>query len=306
MRNYSSQYNVISQGDIVKKKIMFIFLIFFISCNPSLKKYDSESECSTIISGEVKSSHEWISAKDCLFFNKKSSKPLFGKIIEMREDGVLFNPDDAPLFKRPTQFYAFEELRGIINISGEILLGTIPKKYCNVTSIEFELVNQDSTIEQTSITLTLNSNEYFSYCIQPGTYKIENLTLNTRKKIIHPCTIIPEIKLTVKEGYNNLLGSFNFDLSHFDRDESIILGYKLNDGRLHLTDNISIGSTLTDLNLRYDFMKDDQIFDIDGIHILDISYSEVDKNIKLPVALDPLFIDRNPIENEIKDMLKSK
>ena len=70
------------------KKVLFLILTLLLSCNSSLKKYHAGSECSTVISGEVKSSHKWSSAKDCLFFKKHRSKALFGKIIEMKDDGM--------------------------------------------------------------------------------------------------------------------------------------------------------------------------------------------------------------------------
>lgn len=192
-----------------------ILITFLTSCSTTeLTKYDSQNPCFTTIEGIFKSSiPKWNGETPILVMNRVGSDPerLSGKVVEIRENGVLFDEDRRSAIHNPEPaFYAKDEIHSFVDENGKLVFG--------------ENLHYDHTVKQ--LKLIFNSklkdsidpysfkakqDEIFSYCITPGSYEIDKILVQRGKGYQDISKKNIGLEFTVENSKSNYLGTLYLD-----------------------------------------------------------------------------------------------
>lgn len=97
-----------------------------------------------------------------------------GEIIEYNEKGVLFNEDRRSLVNTPEQeYYSENEIYSLIGDDGSILIGEYPDQEYETRYFIFFL--KETGTEEFISGIKLEPGKAFSYCVDPGEYKLESI-----------------------------------------------------------------------------------------------------------------------------------
>jgi hypothetical protein len=196
-------------------KICSVFVLAFLlySCSnyQNLKTKIENPGCQTTISGNLHYNFKF-SNKDTIMLLKRNISDILikGKIIEKTNEGFIFDPNKRDGHDEGPKLYNFEDIKYIIGLDGKFIYGDLfdSIKFDNF-SLKLTLSKFDSSIVKPYISsIVINANEPFDYCIEPGKYKIREISTLFFK---HYSIDLPEIIFDVEKGKDNYLGDIYLD-----------------------------------------------------------------------------------------------
>ncbi len=205
----------------------------FLSSNCSqtikLKEIAKTPECQTTIEGFYAAPVRWDGPKPALIKKNGSRNRLVkGEIVSYDENGVTFDPEKGSLLFDPKpKYYRFKDISCAIDESGNVIGGKIPRKYVTLYDIEIHLAHVSKPETVKPYLLKLIPNEQFGYCIEPGTYKVENVIFvqsNGDKDIgvsFHP------FSLEIEANKTNYVGNWSLNMDHRIAADSVYIPVKI-------------------------------------------------------------------------------
>lgn len=199
---------------LMKKVFWILTVLFFFNACSSFQKLQPKQEnpdCKTSISGSLHYNFRG-NNKDTILILKRNLSDLLlkGRIIEKTSEGFIFDPDKRNEHDEQTKLYKFDDIKYIIGLNGNLIFGAFPDSMeYDSLSLKITISKVDSTvIKPFPLSMVINSNESFSYCIEPGLYRIREIVITG---FHHYSLILPEITFEVTKGYDNYLGDIYLD-----------------------------------------------------------------------------------------------
>jgi hypothetical protein len=217
---------------------------------------------------------------------------FYGKILEKNSEGIIFDPDKEGLFYNPEpKLYPYSDIQCAIDSEGNIVYGGLPEIYTNIWSMNLELIQTTKPNEE-PIMLILEANHPFSYCLNPGVYKVKGIRFRSNRSYIDESISLPKLTLTINQDCFNYIGDLFLDYASQKEPSICIIQTKtLTPGIgfvLGVIENITGGVKGADYYYR-------KTWDVDNPkHSLRISVdSAFSTSVKLPIQLSPLQFEEN-------------
>ncbi|MDD5529486.1 MAG: hypothetical protein PHX21_05590 [bacterium] len=209
--------------------IIFLFTSLFLSCTKSqVIPLSKKQDCLTSIEGYYSCKDKWIGEKPALILWENGNFIIIkGKVISYDEKGVNFDPDKEGAFYDPKpHYYLFNEIETFIDETGKVISGAIPNEYSQTLSIAISLKSTVNPKLKT-ISLLLNPNKDFGFCIPAGTYSISEISFIDKNKNIDCGVHYPEILITIDENCSNYIGNlFLYPEDSIIKKDSILIPIK--------------------------------------------------------------------------------
>lgn len=210
---------------MVKKKLGIIMpvllLAYFLSgCSSrELTKYADDNSCLTTLEGNYYKETGANCDHPAVFLKMpRNPKLMEGNIVSVDSSGILFDPDKVGFYDEDETHYSYDTLYGVIDAKGKLIYGNIPDYYAVSQRLVVEL--EKSETKKIS-ELVLQPNEPFSYCIEPGQYKITGLKFIDKKDVQDIGTDFPVVSFSIEAGKANYMGNIYADYK--TRDETNVL-----------------------------------------------------------------------------------
>ncbi|HKB85006.1 MAG TPA: hypothetical protein VKD08_02465, partial [Ignavibacteriaceae bacterium] len=112
-----------------------------------------------------------------------------------------------------------------VDTSGKAIYGEVPGKFLlgMHMNIELEDVNQP---QRTKLIMELKPDHSFAYCMQPGEYRVKQITWENENKDVLESVDLPEITLTIDTGKVNYLGEIYIDTKKPGDPGTLSIPYK--------------------------------------------------------------------------------
>lgn len=180
--------------------------------------------CSTTVVGFFHSGKFWIGKAPkfirpaiCVKDGEGNNREVIpGKVIALREKGIVFLPKKVTLLYTPdTAFFSFDKVVWAIGESGKVVYGELPKGTEQVVwSAKLEL-SDTAQPEAEHIAMELDPNKPFAYCIPPGTYRVTKITYDADAGEGEECKdesdSLPDILMRVYPHTANYIGDLYLD-----------------------------------------------------------------------------------------------
>ena len=190
--------------------ISLLILPLFFNCATKLKVVKKNQDCNTSIVGFYCPEMIWSGRFPTLLKRQNNlTYPIYGKIVSMKEAGVIFIPnliDGRP--NSESYLYSKDDLLAVIDSSGHVIYGELPSKYLkpkdplDVTLI----VHNEKQPKRFKYKFTMKMNQKFEFCIKPGRYTIVGIQFQDNYNRIEIGTDFPRMKFKVDSNYKNYIG----------------------------------------------------------------------------------------------------
>jgi hypothetical protein len=227
---------------LIKIKLIIISIavssLIFTGCSTKeLIKYSDDNSCITTIEGnyfkELKPGYDY----PVIFLKmEKYPKRIKGELIIVKEDGIIFDPDNIGFYDEDETFFSFDTLYGVVNSAGKLIYGAVPEFY-DAPPIRHKLIMELTKKETEDKTkLVLQPNEPFAYCINPGEYIVSVINFAIEENKLQDTGYdLPIINLTVEEGKANYLGNIYVDYKTKDDKNALVIPCKNEDAGASFT-----------------------------------------------------------------------
>jgi len=157
--------------------ISLLMLLIWESCGVSeATMYIDNKECKSVVEGSYISNIRYDRKCPTIVF-KKFHSPLiqYGKLVEINDTGVVFDPDrSGPFFDQDPTFYPNEDFDCVVDSEGYAVVGNIPERFQVICNMEWEIVNINDQ-SKSPLKLVFHSGEHFAYCLEAGTYSVRKV-----------------------------------------------------------------------------------------------------------------------------------
>jgi len=142
---------------------------------------------------------------------KSDYSVVYGKTVEQREAGVVFDPDrQSPVMDIPAKYYPFEALLAYIDTDGKVIYGNIPPALQNNWTIMMNLFPTDR-VSHRPIALEMVPGDRFGFCVPPGHYEVVEIMFKNDHGNIDRAVSFGKIRLQVLSGKANYVGDLYLD-----------------------------------------------------------------------------------------------
>lgn len=186
---------------------LFITSLLIYGCAPNkLIKKSVQPDCETAITGYYSMPTIWNSYFPAMVLKNGYLKRAIS--YQLKDDGVDFVEKKSGIFSQvDTVFYPYSEITTFIDSNTNCVYGEIPKVFrLKDLKIQMNLFYlEDSTYSPAY--MELEPNKTFSYCLRPGTYKIDKILFEHsegRDKSVS----VPSLIFHIKSNSLNNLGHF--------------------------------------------------------------------------------------------------
>lgn len=255
--------------NILLQYILISVLLFSGCATTNLIKYCDKPGCPTTLEGKYSQPDLITVSYPCIFVKDfRFPKYLSGELIGMDSTGILFKPKSGGLYSTEPIYFPFDTLTGAVDANGRIIYGDVNKRYLTGIKMSIEL-EKTADPELDKLILDFNPDEYFSYCVDPGEYKIKRITWETEREDFMESIDIPEIKFTVDSGKANYLGDINVNIKRPEDENVILIPFKsYNKGNAAMTGFLFglVGAAI--------YASSYEMSDADGVQILNCNQSK--------------------------------
>ena len=191
---------------------VFIMALLLTGCaTTNLKRFEENRTCLTTLEGYYHNYSVLKVEPPCIFIkDKRGTVYLTGELVERDSAGVLFRKKAGGLYSNDPVYYPLDTLLAVVDTTGKAVYGEVPGKYLlgMHMNIELEDINHP---KRTMLNLELDPDHSFSYCMQPGEYKIKQIIWENDKKDVMEGIDMPDITFTIDSGKVNYLGDMYID-----------------------------------------------------------------------------------------------
>ncbi len=191
--------------------ILFTAVLLTGCAATNLKTFEQNRTCLTTLEGYY---HNYSVLKvdyPCIFIKDKRG-PVFmtGELKERDSSGVLFKKKAGGLYSNEPVYYPLDTLLAVVDTTGKAVYGEVPGKFLlgMHMNIELEDINHPN---RTMLIMELDPDHSFSYCMQPGEYRIKQIIWENDKKDVMEGIDMPDITFTIDSGKVNYLGEMYID-----------------------------------------------------------------------------------------------
>ncbi len=253
------------------KKLLWSILIpiLFTGCaTTNLVRYSDNHNCLTTLEGKYSQPNPLTVKYPCIFVKDfRFPKYIGGEFIGRDSNGVLFKPKASGLYSTEPIYFPYDTLTGVVDGSGRIVYGEVNEHYITGIKMNLELENTVHP-ELDKLILQLIPGESFSYCVDPGEYKIKRITWETERQDFMEGMDIPEIRFTVDSGKANYLGDLNVNIKRLEDKDVILIPFKsYNKGNAAMSGFLfgAIGAAI--------YASSYEMSEADGVQIVNFDYS---------------------------------
>lgn len=195
-------------------------LFFCIGCTNYAVRTKDNPHCKTIVSGKAYSQVNWSGQYPAIILKEDGdSKTYYGSIVEIKQDGVIFARKLSGRYNRPEKFFPFSDVLCLIDKNKELVYGKIPKEKEESWRVDFTIIPlKDPKAE--SLTMNFEPNEDFSFCLEPGDYKVREMKFTWKNDYTDFANELPDLTFSVKPDTENYIGEIHID-STISGNESI-------------------------------------------------------------------------------------
>jgi hypothetical protein len=204
----------------MKIPIIFLFLILsFTGCRTYAPTTLENPGCKTVISGIMYCNGRWDKKVPVMFTKLDDGiRTRFGEIIERNDEGFIFKPDRTQNYgpyPKP-KLFKYDDIICMLDSNAHIIYGSFPEKYLSFWGMIWELTSASKVAS--SIYLKIESNSYFSFCLEPDIYIVKSIQFINESESNYTdfSSYLPEIKINVKVDNNNYIGDIILDNLKFD------------------------------------------------------------------------------------------
>jgi len=188
-------------------------------------KLKSKQDCSTSLEGFFHSANAWQKKIPALIVKENPDIILYGKILSIGNDGIIYDPDkESPFYDPEEKFFPFTEIEMLINEKGELVYGQIPKIYSKSWSMFFHIVSMEKP-EQKPMVMEFEQNHKFSFCLPEGNYLVKQILFMDKNGNIDIGKDFPGLVFKVNANQANYLGDIYLDIDDENKDKYIIVPY---------------------------------------------------------------------------------
>jgi len=190
-------------------------MIGILGCSQSkLVTFNSESPCVSTVEGFYHTGESWDDETPALICHEGQSYVVrYGKVLAMDEQTVLFDEKKGAYMIDPKpENFSLKEVYTIIDEEGNIIHGHLPAKYSKSWRIEMHICRIDDPNQKIK-KMTLFPESSFSYCLESGTYKVEQMLFIDPKSNIDRYSDSQEFVFNVENNAVNYIGDIYLDLS---------------------------------------------------------------------------------------------
>lgn len=224
-------------------------MCFTIGCTDYAVSTKKNPNCTTVVFGRFYSPQKWIGKYPALIVKENyEAKAFFGDIIKTDSAGIWFNrTKEGFLFSKP-RYYEYKNVLCVINDRNEIVYGSIPKKYHGTWDIDIE-IKPKADPNGKMLTLKLEANQEFSFCLQPNEYRIIGLTFKRGNDYVDYAAAPTNLTFIVNENRVNYVGDIYLDSLVTDSVHQIVcrIGARPSDATMGVMFGL-IGAALLELS----------------------------------------------------------
>jgi hypothetical protein len=240
-------------GGFVVPALCLIFF-FFSGCTHYAVRTADNPKCRTVVSGFFGCPQRWAGKYPALMVKENYQlKTYFGTIVSMDSSGVQFERTKEGILFTTPKFYDRSKIVCLIDEKDQLRFGNLPKGYGGTWDIDLELKSfNDSTSKP--VTLPLEANKPFSFCLDPDIYKIINITFKRSADYIDLSRELPLLKIKVEAGKRNEAGGIFLDSLMAGKtsvDIKCKIGRRPNDAMVGMMFG-AVGSIVNELSRRND------------------------------------------------------
>ena len=209
--------------------LFFIVIGLFINCSTvNAPLLTNAPNCSSSVEGFYYCTDQWSGNTPAILIKDNDNyKIIEGEIISYNDQSVEFDPGkESPFYDPEPKRFDFKDIVTLIGNDGEIIYGTIPQKYSKAYSLELFLSSL-SNPEKKPVTLNLQPNQRFAFCVPPDNYNITRILFKDKKNNIDEAIDYPELVLNIKDGCSNYIGHLMLNPKSSKLENPIILPYKI-------------------------------------------------------------------------------
>jgi hypothetical protein len=136
-------------------------------------------------------------------------KAFFGEIDKIDSSGIWFNRTKEGFLYSKSRHYDYKNILCVINDRNEITYGSIPKKYHGTWDIEVEITPR--VTPKKPMTLKLNANEEFSFCVEPSDYTVTYVLFKRGSSYTDYSINLPKMSFSIVPHAINYVGDIYLD-----------------------------------------------------------------------------------------------
>lgn len=216
MMKYNTLWLFLSNNTIhvsVLKNVLVYAAVLLLcdSCKNYAVSTKDNPHCQTRISGNVYSGLIWYGQYPAIMLKEDGeAKIYYGTINAIKRDGVIFARKLNGRYNKPEKFFPYSDILFLINKDCELVYGSIPKEKALIWGVDFEVTPiNDSTSR--GLTISLEPNKPFSFCMEPGDYRIRRAHFILTSDFNDHANQLPDLTFSVKPNTDNFIGNIYVD-----------------------------------------------------------------------------------------------
>ena len=188
--------------------------VLFSGCVNRAVKTKNDPNCRTTLVGKLHVPLYWTGEKPPVLVRKHDYQytTYYGQIIEINENEVIFDQNrESLLFNPEPTSFPIEEVACLIDSSGKVLLGSIPRTYYTPWEFEIGVVPVENE-KRKPLWIRFDANQPFSYCLPPAKYKIKSFIFFKGPQVYDYSYGRPSTTFVVEPNKTNYLGDLFLDV----------------------------------------------------------------------------------------------
>ncbi|MBL7996321.1 hypothetical protein JNM05_13205 [bacterium] len=191
--------------------VIIMSLFTFGGCTNYATSTKKDPNCTTVVCGKFVCAEKWVGKYPALMIKDMGeTKSYFGEITEIDSAGVWFDRTKEGFVFSSPRYYPFKKIVCLIDENNDVIYGSIPKKYGGTWDMDIMLAPVNVPGGK-AITLRLEANKEFAFCLEPNEYLVGNIMFNRGNDYIDVGKDIPVLKFMAQSNKWNYIGDIYMD-----------------------------------------------------------------------------------------------
>jgi hypothetical protein len=194
----------------VMSSLMSLMLGIGCTVAPKIQTIAQDPECTTSMEGYYHCKDAWTEAKPAIVLLKAGFPQVIeGQIVSQDDRGITFKPAKKSSREPEETYYEFSQLMTVINEEGNVVYGSVPKKFSHALALNVYLEPAYGSAYSSSsqpYILHLEPNAPFAFCMPGGVYKVSSILFYDNSNNIERGVDYSQIRITIDGGRSNYIG----------------------------------------------------------------------------------------------------
>jgi len=198
----------------VRLLVINLIVVAFVGCSQSkLVPFTVNPSCQTTVEGQYFAGDTWEGQSPALILKEtQNDQIIYGKILHISSDSVLFDgAPQGPFYNPDPTTYSLNEVTAVIDTAGQVVHGYLPTAYSTSWRMELHIIRKGDP-DQKVRRMMLHPESPFSFCLEPGTYQVEQIFFHDPKGNMDRLAETPDFEFTIQAQAVNYLGDFYLDV----------------------------------------------------------------------------------------------